>query len=147
MIQFSRAFFWHWRPSVQRIGMGLDIYLPGIKIRVGHDGPPCRICGSRAGIISWWPENPGAAICPGCCEHPDYEYEPGDRDYFCVECGDCAPYEWIDGLCGDDCCSVSMGASREPGEPIGTPISQLSGRPGHDGYEKFVEIAKSWGYD
>lgn len=36
-----------------------------------------------------------------------------------------------------------------PGGPqkIGTPISQLSGRPGEPGYEEFVRIAKSWGYD
>lgn len=30
---------------------------------------------------------------------------------------------------------------------IGTPLSQLSGRPGHDGYPEFVRIAKSWGYE
>lgn len=30
---------------------------------------------------------------------------------------------------------------------LGTPISQLSGRPGHPGYEEFVRIAKSWGYE
>ena len=30
---------------------------------------------------------------------------------------------------------------------LGTPISQLSGRPGHDGFERFAEIARSWGYD
>jgi hypothetical protein len=30
---------------------------------------------------------------------------------------------------------------------LGTPISELSGRPGHKGYERFCEIAKSWGYD
>lgn len=29
----------------------------------------------------------------------------------------------------------------------GTPISQLSGRPGTPGYAEFVRIAKSWGYD
>lgn len=34
------------------------------------------------------------------------------------------------------------------GKPqIGTPISELSGRPGHPGYEEFCRIAKSWGYD
>lgn len=31
--------------------------------------------------------------------------------------------------------------------PLGTPISQLSGRPGHPGYEEFCRIAKSWGHD
>lgn len=30
---------------------------------------------------------------------------------------------------------------------IGTPISELSGRPGHKGFEKFKRIARSWGYD
>lgn len=30
---------------------------------------------------------------------------------------------------------------------LGTPISQLSGRPGHSGYNEFCRIAKSWGYD
>lgn len=28
----------------------------------------------------------------------------------------------------------------------GTPISKLSGRPGHPGYGEFVRIANSWGY-
>jgi hypothetical protein len=30
---------------------------------------------------------------------------------------------------------------------LGTPISQVSGRPGHPGYVEFCRIAKSWGYD
>lgn len=30
---------------------------------------------------------------------------------------------------------------------LGTPISELSGRPGHPGYEEFCRIARSWGYD
>lgn len=29
---------------------------------------------------------------------------------------------------------------------LGTPISKLSGRPGHHGHERFVEIGRSWGY-
>lgn len=35
------------------------------------------------------------------------------------------------------------------GQPrqLGTPISELSGRPGHPGYARFCEIAASWGYD
>lgn len=28
---------------------------------------------------------------------------------------------------------------------IGTPLSQLSGRPGHPGFAQFCEIARSWG--
>lgn len=30
---------------------------------------------------------------------------------------------------------------------LGTPISELSGRPGEPGYAEFVRIARSWGYD
>ena len=30
---------------------------------------------------------------------------------------------------------------------LGTPIGQLSGRPGHPGFEQFRAIAQSWGYD
>lgn len=33
------------------------------------------------------------------------------------------------------------------GKPeIGTPLSQLSGRPGHPGYEEFKRVAESWGF-
>lgn len=32
-------------------------------------------------------------------------------------------------------------------QQIGTPISQLSGRPGHPGFGDFSRIAGSWGYD
>jgi hypothetical protein len=33
------------------------------------------------------------------------------------------------------------------GKPeLGTPISQVSGRPGHPGYAEFKRIADSWGY-
>lgn len=30
---------------------------------------------------------------------------------------------------------------------LGTPISQLSGRPGQPGYSEFVRIARSYGFD
>ena len=30
---------------------------------------------------------------------------------------------------------------------LGTPISELSGRPGHPGFDRFCEIARTWGYD
>lgn len=30
---------------------------------------------------------------------------------------------------------------------LGTPISQLSGRPGEPGFDKFCEIARSWGHE
>lgn len=42
-----------------------------------------------------------------------------------------------------DCPSCNPGGPRK----LGTPISRLSGRPGHEGYGEFVRIARSWGYD
>jgi len=42
-----------------------------------------------------------------------------------------------------DCPGCNPGGPRK----LGTPISQLSGRPGEPGYAEFVRIAKSWGYD
>lgn len=32
------------------------------------------------------------------------------------------------------------------GHRVGTPLSQLSGRPGTAGFEQFCRIAESWGY-
>ena len=31
-------------------------------------------------------------------------------------------------------------------KPLGTPLSEVSGRPGHPGYKRFKQIAESWGY-
>lgn len=42
-----------------------------------------------------------------------------------------------------DCPACNPGGPRK----LGTPISQLSGRPGEPGYAEFCRIAKSWGYD
>lgn len=56
---------------------------------------------------------------------------PGDRYVFAGE------------LCHMVDCPGCGGAERRPG----TPVSELSGRPGRPGFEKFCEIARSWGYD
>ena len=40
-----------------------------------------------------------------------------------------------------------LGCGGGPPAPIGTPISELSGQPGHPGFEKFCDIARSWGYE
>lgn len=42
-----------------------------------------------------------------------------------------------------DCPGCNPGGQKQ----LGTPISQLSGRPGHDGFRAFAEIAESWGYE
>lgn len=89
--------------------------------------------------------------CPKCEADISDSYEPDDPSvgisggWYCDACdlavGDDGHYEGFD----DD---VSIAAPpRAPGEKIGTPISELSGRPGHPGYAEFKRIAKSWGYD
>lgn len=82
----------YWRLSIRRIGQGFEASIPGLYLRVGHHCPPCRTCGGRNEVITWLEENPGATICPDCCEHPDYQRDGGQ--YWCVECGVEAPYDY-----------------------------------------------------
>ena len=49
-------------------------------------------------------------------------------------------------------CHVPISFARDPGEPIGTPFSELASQPGmtpeqQAKYENFKRIARSWGYD
>ena len=58
---------------------------------------------------------------------------PGDKYFFASE-------------------AVAANAADCPGcnpdaRQLGTPISQLSGRPGQPGYAEFCRIARSWGYE
>lgn len=62
------------------------------------------------------------------------ELPEGDQYYFAGEWG--ADHR-------ADCPGCAPGGPA----PIGTPLSQLSGRPDHQGYEAFKAIAASWGYD
>lgn len=62
------------------------------------------------------------------------ELPEGDKYFFA---GESAAYRHA------DCPGCNPGGP----EQIGAPISQVSGRPGHPGYERFKEIARSWGYD
>ena len=39
------------------------------------------------------------------------------------------------------------GCGGGPPQPLGTPLSQLSARPGEPGYAEFCRIARSWGYE
>lgn len=90
----------------------------------------------------------------------------------CPKCGAELEFEGADPsvgiMCGGwycDPCDLSISeydAPREPMEgdvpmmtakefrgdrPLGTPISELSGRPGTEGYAEFCRIARSYGYD
>lgn len=65
--------------------------------------------------------------------------------YYCDAC-DLSVADWeveSEPMLGD----VPISFARAPGEPLGTPASQLSGRPGEPGWEEWKRIARSWGYD
>lgn len=68
----------------------------------------------------------------GCGIGPDLP--PGDTYYFADEAA--ADLK-------SDCPGCNPGGPRQ----LGTPLSQLSGRPGHPGYAEFVRIARSWGFE
>lgn len=38
------------------------------------------------------------------------------------------------------------GCNPDGPQPLGTPLSELSGRPGTKGYREFCRIAESWGH-
>lgn len=90
--------------------------------------------------------------CPKCDADIGDSYEGDDPScgiiggWYCEACDvGYGESELGDGGYDDD---VPLFISpRDPSAPIGTPISQLSGRPGHPGFEEFKRIAKSWGYD
>jgi len=42
-----------------------------------------------------------------------------------------------------DCPTCNPGGPKQ----LGTPVSQLSGRPNHNGFNEFKRIAESWGYE
>lgn len=63
------------------------------------------------------------------------ELPPGDTYFFN---GEVAALHRVD-------CPGCLGG-HPPRQP-GTPLSELSGRPGHTGYSEFVRIAESWGYE
>jgi hypothetical protein len=88
--------------------------------------------------------------CPKCGADITDSYEPDD-----YSCG-------IVGGWYCDACDLGVSEHEYPREPmeddmypsaapikkeIGTPISEISGRPSHPGYDEFCRIAKSWGHE
>ena len=116
----------------------------------------CRVC-KKSDPVLCYPDDRSLAICPDCCakveEHPDgergHQFVYAQREHYCNYCGidrACTDYEY-EPMEGDVDISFPR---REPGEPLGTPLSELHGRPEYPGdprYEKWKRIAKSWGYD
>ena len=90
--------------------------------------------------------------CPKCRADISETYEPDDWScgivggWYCDACDlGVAEHEIGYDYRDDD---VLIGPTpRDPSKPLGTPISELSGRPGEPGYAEFVRIAKSYGYD
>jgi hypothetical protein len=110
----------------------------------------CRVCGAEVGSHGFTTNALGEEIgvqgvCSEHCEDHDYEYDRDRRGHFCLHCDE--EREWEpseDGVC-------IFGGGYDPGEPLGTPISELAGRPdgtreGQAKYERFCAIAASWGY-
>lgn len=78
----------------------------------------------------------------------DNEVENSKRKFACgigpeLPAGDTYFFDGELSACRADC----PGCNPEGPRPIGTPLSQLSGRPGYPGFGKFTEIARSWGHD
>jgi hypothetical protein len=87
--------------------------------------------------------------CPKCDADVTESYEEDDPSvgivggYYCDACDQ--PVEHASDRFDDD---VAIGpTARDPKQLIGTPISELSGRPGNPGFAEFCRIAKSWGFD
>lgn len=105
-------------------------------------GPICIVCGA---------ETPGhhfldvRSFCEAHCPDHDWDYDRYRRGHFCLNCDAEKEYEPSD----DD---VGFGSYQlDPGEPIGTPISELATRPdgtvaGQRRYENWLRLSERCGY-
>ena len=100
--------------------------------------------------------------CPKCGTDISESYEPDDYScgivagWSCDSCGiGFAEHEYPRELLPDDV-PIMTDKEAHGDRPLGTPLSELSGRPGpkddighpdHARYENFKRIARSWGYD
>jgi hypothetical protein len=89
--------------------------------------------------------------CPKCDADISESYEGDDPSsgivggWYCDACDLGVGEEEYEPLEGD---VPLMSAKEVRGDrPLGTPLSELSGRPGEPGYDEFKRIAKSWGHD
>ena len=98
--------------------------------------------------------------CPKCNADVSDSYQGAEPDvgimsggYYCDACD--LPIDDEHEPQDDD---VPLMSAREfrGDQPLGTPLSELSGQPGdprnpsdprHAGYERFKRIARSWGFD
>ncbi len=90
--------------------------------------------------------------CPKCDADITESYEPTDWSvginggWYCDACDLAIGQHEIEREPLEDDVGIEM-PPRDPAKPIGTPLSELSGRPDQPGYAEFVRIAKTYGYD
>lgn len=98
--------------------------------------------------------------CPKCDADISDSYEPDDwsvgvnAGWYCDACDHGIGDDGDEPMEGD--VPIMTAKELRGDQPIGTPLSELSGQPGdprnpddprHASYERFKRIAKSWGYD
>jgi hypothetical protein len=90
--------------------------------------------------------------CPKCDADVSDTYEPDDHSvginagWYCDACDlGIGENEYPRDAGEHDVYVPSM--PRDPSKPLGTPISQVSGRPGTDGFAEWCRISRSWGFD
>lgn len=91
-----------------------------------------------------------SCTCPKCEADISDSYQEDDPSvgihggYYCDACD--LPVEHDYEPMEDDVAIINATEARGD-RPLGTPISELSGRPGTPGFAEFCRIGRSWGYD
>lgn len=98
--------------------------------------------------------------CPKCDADVSDSYERADFSVGIMSggwyCDACDLGIGENEVLSDEDCAIPPAPQRDPSQPLGTPISELSGQPGpkddighpdHTRYENFKRIARSCGYD
>lgn len=90
--------------------------------------------------------------CPKCEADISESYQEAEPDvgimsggYYCDACDLPVDEEDYEPMEGD--VSIMTATEARGDKPLGTPLSEISGGPGHPGYDEWCRIAKSWGYD
>lgn len=103
----------------------------------------CSKCGADEVLCYMTAET---AVCPNCCEDHEYEYERGERTYWCQHCGSEPPDDWY--YSDDD---VPLFGGYSAPETTGIPAHAMDGNAANrhnnpDGWARWVAFCKSWGH-
>lgn len=91
--------------------------------------------------------------CPKCGADISDSWQEAEWDvgisagWFCDACSLGVSDDGDRGPVGEDDVGIPAAPRNHPDGMIGTPISELSGRPGQPGFAEFCRIAKTYGYD